>query len=193
MLYFKTHRRIQVVWHAFSAVPAQCAGSSVKPTADRSARAWPSAAGSHSLLSARRQPETNRQSAAPRRRETSPPYCININRHINNRVSTCAVIYSPPVNTLARPSLRCPVEARRQGCVWECTVPLGAADGLGAGCCRHKAVEGSAGAPEHHSSIGATCHTRAKPSPLPERACSNHHICSGPHMCLPPCKLCSEA
>lgn len=73
------------------------------------------------------------------------PYLININRHINNRISTCAVICNPPVNMLTRPNWRCPAEARRQGRVWECTVSLGAADGLGAGCCGHKAVEGSAG------------------------------------------------
>lgn len=75
------------------------------------------------------------------------PYLININRHINNRISTCAVICNPPVNMLTRPSWKCPAEARRQGRVWECTVSSGAADGLGAGCCGHRAVEGSAGTP----------------------------------------------
>lgn len=144
-------------------------------------------------LSARRQPETNRQRARQGEGKHLTPYLININRHINNRVSTCAVIGNPPVNTLARPDLECPAEAGRQGCVWECTGSLGAADGLGAGSVGTKLWNGVLAHQEHHSSIGGTCSTRAKPSPLPEGACSSHCICSGPHMCLPLCKLCTQA
>lgn len=34
---------------------------------------------------------------------------------------------------------------------------------------------------------------RAKSSPLPRGACSDHRICSGPRSCLPSCKLCTKA
>lgn len=139
-----------------------------------SVRAWPSAAGSRSAARRRRQPETNRQSARQGEGKHLTPYLINSNRHINNRVSTCTVIGNPPVNMLPRPDLECSAEAGRQGRVRGCTGSLGAVDGLGAGSVGTKLWNGVLAYQEHHSSLSGMCYMRAKPSPLPEGACSNH-------------------
>lgn len=89
------------------------------------------------------------------------PYLINSNRHINSLMSTCAVIGNPPVNMLARPNLEVPCRGKEAGCVWERTVSLGAADGLGAGAAGTKLWSRVLALQGHHRSIGGTCHMQS--------------------------------